>query len=110
MDGGENWITLSKTICSENLHDVRFINQVKGWAVGYNGTILTTNNGGLTWEDNSISTNYSLSSVFFNDSLIGHAAGDDSQGGVILSTSDGGINWSEKYSNSSIYSINSVFL
>ncbi len=55
-----------------------------------NGTIVTTTNGGLIWE-NVVSGTYSdLSSVFFTDQYIGYTVG---YSGTILKTTDGGNNW-----------------
>ena len=48
-DGGDNWI-LQSSNNSEDLQDIFFIDQSLGWAVGNNGTILHTINGGTPVE------------------------------------------------------------
>jgi hypothetical protein len=40
---------LQESITEKSLHDVTFINSNDGWAVGYQGTILHTTNGGGSW-------------------------------------------------------------
>ena len=48
IDGGSNWV--SQTIGTNNwLQGVCFTDVLTGWAVGMNGTILHTTNGGVTF-------------------------------------------------------------
>lgn len=69
-------------------------------AVGINGTVIRTNDGGITWsvqhEVENITTN--LQSVSFYDEMMGMAVGDD---GKIIRTEDGGTNWSLSESGTS---------
>ena len=48
-DGGDIW-GLQYVDTLNTLYDMFFINQNKGWVIGENGTILTTNNGGIPVE------------------------------------------------------------
>jgi photosystem II stability/assembly factor-like uncharacterized protein len=64
-----------------------------GWAVGTNGTIVHTTDGGTTWtgQSNPLSgTTIVLRGVEFTDATTGWAVG---LGGTILHTIDGGSNW-----------------
>jgi photosystem II stability/assembly factor-like uncharacterized protein len=47
-DGGFTW-TDQAAPTGEPLNGVWFVNARTGWAVGENGTILRTPNGGTTW-------------------------------------------------------------
>jgi len=57
-NGGVNWISqpYPPNPSQEPLGAVWFVNTYTGWIVGFNGTILYTSNGGLTWA-NPISRN-----------------------------------------------------
>jgi photosystem II stability/assembly factor-like uncharacterized protein len=48
-DGGSNWIELNSGLSNTTtLYGIFFINDTIGWAVGQNGTIIRTSNGGET--------------------------------------------------------------
>jgi len=47
------------------LHSVFFIDQNRGWAVGSNGTLLRTTNGGQSWQTQSASTEDVVRDIFF---------------------------------------------
>ncbi len=64
-----------------------------GWAVGQNGTILHTEDGGLSWTVETSGTLRKLYGVAFTDSRTGWAVG---QNGTILHTGDGGLSWTTK--------------
>ena len=49
VDGGNSW-SLQNSNTSNILHDIFFIDNNNGWAVGHEGTILHTNNGGTPVE------------------------------------------------------------
>jgi photosystem II stability/assembly factor-like uncharacterized protein len=72
------------------LNDVYFIDNQNGWAVGYNGTILYTTDGGQSWLSQTSGTTNHLKRIQFVDSQDGWAVGDN---GTILQTSNGGITW-----------------
>jgi len=59
-----------------------------GLAVGENGTILKTINGGITWEMQSSGTSGTLNAIWFND-----AENITVVGAGIHRTTNGGINW-----------------
>jgi hypothetical protein len=61
-----------------------------GTAVGYNGTILRTTDGGANWNPQTSGTDHILCSVSFTDANTGTAVG---IGGTVLRTTDGGTNW-----------------
>lgn len=81
------------------LHAVQFIDKDEGWAVGDDGAIWHSMNGGKAWERQKSGTRASLRSVHFQTPYSGWAVGrlDTPAGGssigVLLKTSDGGLKW-----------------
>lgn len=71
---------------------VDFISKKQGWAVGENGTILYTRNGGLTWEAQSSPTHllYDVCIINKNTAFV---VGDR---GAVLRTEDAGDTWKEQ--------------
>ncbi|HRH35053.1 MAG TPA: T9SS type A sorting domain-containing protein, partial [Catalimonadaceae bacterium] len=71
------------------LNNIRFIDTLTGWAVGENGTLLKTINGGTIWQNESIeglSSEENLLWIFFSDSINGWLGGSG-----IYHTSTGGV-------------------
>jgi len=86
---------------TNDLYGVFFLNNDYGYAVGDNGTILFTIDGGGYWTTQTSGTPILiLLSVFFTDSLNGIAVGGYHDitytTGVIKRTMDGGTTWVEK--------------
>jgi len=73
-----------------DLQAIHFANARTGWAVGVNGTILATTDGGTTWREQTNPTRSGLASVHFADARTGWVVGSE---GTILTTTDGGITW-----------------
>ncbi len=85
---------------TEDLWGLYFLNSTTGWAVGYNGTILHTVDGGITWApQNSGVTNTLTDIQFASDGVTGWAVGDGNPvEGTIIHTTDGGTTWSRQVS------------
>lgn len=94
-DGGTNWSLLDiqgdffKALSCPDDHNV--------WAVGYNGSIVHSNDGGAHWKkqrngDNPLLKRWRLNGVFFQNERQGYAVGDK---GLIVITQDGGRSWNE---------------
>ena len=80
---------------NDDLFSVSFPTQTDGWVCGRWGTVQSTHDGGLSWEHQNTKTDYTLSDIFFIDSLEGWAVGD---AGTIIHTSDGGKTWTAQKS------------
>jgi len=80
---------LSTTVI-DNLYGLDAVDSNNAWAVGENGLILMTSNGGLTWAIQAVNTKNQLNGVSFINSSIGWVVGDN---GVIVRTSSGGLAW-----------------
>jgi photosystem II stability/assembly factor-like uncharacterized protein len=92
LDGTLSWVRADSVFSGENLYDVTFANSdsLIGWAVGQNGVVLRTTNGGMRWEKQFIPGGQTLRSVSFSSTLDGWAVGDN---GVIAGTHNRGVTW-----------------
>lgn len=81
------------------LHAVQFVDEREGWAVGDEGVVWHTVDGGQSWERQATGLRASLRSVHFLNPYTGWVAGRDElphgQGsvGILLFTRDGGLKW-----------------
>lgn len=89
---------------STNLRDVFFIDNQNGWAVGIDGVIINTSDGGQTWTSQTSGTTERLNAIFFIDADHGWCAGGTSNQ-ALLRTIDGGTTW-EDITSSDITNIN----
>lgn len=85
---------------SNDLKSVFFADPYTGYAVGNNGTIVKTINGGSTWIVQTSGTSINLSSVHFVNALTGYCVGGSSPN-VILKTVNGGGTWAPLSSGTS---------
>ena len=92
-DGG--WLWQNALPEGNTTRSTRFVDATHGWAVGDNGTILVTSNGGATWTGQASGTANLLWSVTFTDASHGWAVGAN---GTILATSNGGATWTAQSS------------
>ena len=87
------------------IHAIQFIDQAEGWAVGDDGVIWHSMDGGKTWERQKSGTRASLRGVHFLTPYTGWAVGrtEGPNGGgsigVMLRTTDGGLKWEEMGTN-----------
>ncbi|MBI1914371.1 MAG: hypothetical protein HYS12_06480 [Planctomycetes bacterium] len=81
------------------LHAVQFVSAQEGWAVGDEGVIWHTIDGGKTWDRQPTGVRASLRSVHFVNAFVGWVAGREElplgagSTGVLLLTRDGGERW-----------------
>ncbi|MDQ3920027.1 MAG: YCF48-related protein [Acidobacteriota bacterium] len=75
---------------SLRLNAVSFADARRGWAVGANGAVLATTDGGRTWAAQESGTDSDLFDVKFFDAREGWAVG---SGGAAIHTTDGGQTW-----------------
>ncbi len=89
-DGGISWST--KYLFDDgDLYSLFFIDDDYGWAVGYNGSIIHTTNGGENWVVQESNVGWWFWEVRFVSQSKGSICGDDG----FLYTSDGGNTWTE---------------
>src|SRR5262245_26262301 len=81
------------------LHAVQFVSADEGWAVGDDGVVLQTIDGGKTWERQPTGVRASLRGVHFLNPFTGWVVGREElplgagSSGVLLYTQDGGLKW-----------------
>ena len=80
------------------LRAVQFIDDREGWAVGDDGVVWHTIDGGKNWERQPTGVRASLRSVQFVNPYVGWIAGREElpgggSAGVVLYTHDGGVKW-----------------
>jgi len=100
LTNAQEWKTASEPYTTSSLQDMSFINENEGWAVGGDGVIVHTKDGGYTWEVQVSNTTKDLVKVFFLDENNGWAGTGENNygttpGGSIVRTTDGGKNWTE---------------
>ncbi|QLQ05322.1 MAG: hypothetical protein HZY76_03890 [Anaerolineae bacterium] len=78
-----------------NLNSVDFRNELLGWVVGNNGTIIRSTNAGDSWTTQASGTGADLNGASFVDDYIGWAVGN---GGTIRWTVNAGNNWAAQTS------------
>ena len=64
INGTETW-DIQPSGTTSDLNSIYFTDANTGYIVGYNGTILKTNNSGTTWNAQTSGTTNELVSVFF---------------------------------------------
>ena len=102
------WCALASTLASAAdlrtfddaaLHAVQFVDANEGWAVGDEGVVWHTIDGGGTWERQPTGVRASLRSVHFLTPYTGWIVGREElprgagSAGVLLFTKDGGLKW-----------------
>lgn len=106
QDGGMSWNPSSFTSKSAfKLNSVFFINPKIGWAVGAQGKIYATNNGGKMWREQTSNVKKDLFDVVFINTAEGWTVGDE---GTILHTTTAGNIWKED-SSSTKHKLERVF-
>ena len=73
-----------------DLHGIFMYNENIGWAMGNNGIILKTMDGGINWHTVSTPVNTNYNKVQFRNLNIGYAVGDN---GIVLKSNDSGESW-----------------
>jgi len=105
-DAGASWTAIAANVASERLNAIAFFDRTHGWATeAFPGRILRTEDGGLTWEDQSASIEFdeSFAEEFNPRSVVALgrtsaiAVGGEFFGfgsfGLIFRTDDGGRRW-----------------
>ena len=84
------------------LHSVFFLDENRGWAVGSKGTLLTTANGGKSWQAKAFPTHDVVRDIYFANELKGWLVCErnvyelktkDELRAYLMSTNDGGEHW-----------------
>lgn len=84
------WVIINPQPQNNSLFRVQLVSNTIGWAVGDQGTIIKTSDGGASWIQQNSGTTKALYGVSFVNENFGTAVGD---AGTILNTTDGGTHW-----------------
>jgi hypothetical protein len=87
-NSGNAWQPVTIPAQAKYLRSLKFVGN-HAWAVGHNGTIIHSNNGGNTWQMQTSNVNTTLYDVDFADTLHGLIAGDS----YVLYTYNSGNTW-----------------
>lgn len=82
-----------------------FVDSLNGWIAGWGGTIMNTNDGGITWTMQNSNVRNRLLAINFVNKNIGWAVGETCP---ILYTEDGGLYWTEQDAGKT-YSLRTIF-
>jgi photosystem II stability/assembly factor-like uncharacterized protein len=88
------WFSQQSSVTSI-LVSVNFTDNNTGYAVGYNGVILKTTNGGSNWNQQTSGTSNNLKQCSFVSENVGFII---DAGSLILNTTNGGSNWNQQIS------------
>jgi len=81
------------------MYGVYLIGSQQAWAVGVDGLIVHSSDGGVSWIRQESGVSNALRGVFFVDASQGWVVGDK---GLILHTADGGVSWDVQTSNTTV--------
>jgi photosystem II stability/assembly factor-like uncharacterized protein len=91
---GDTWIESHHG--NTSLLGTDFTDTLNGWFSGGDGNVLTTRDGGLTWDTIAQQVADFLFRIDFVDTAIGWAGGGIGDSAVLLKTTDRGRNWTTK--------------
>ncbi len=98
-DAGQTWThhvpIADNALALKNFNAITFVGTSRGWAVGNDGTIIFTTDGGSTWTAQAVPAgleNTVFYGVSFIDAQRGWVVGGN---GTILRTSNGGMSWTK---------------
>lgn len=94
-DAGATWNVIKEGF---NIYAIDFPTPFKGFAVGADGLILQTTDGGESWDQNNFPTTDKLVAVHFYDADTGYAVGGTEMiTALVLKTTDGGASWHKQF-------------
>jgi len=98
------WVVLNSTTTND-LHDVEFLNDNYGIAVGEGGTVLKTIDGGGTWANLNFSATDNFNGVALSGPDTIYVAGSGTLMPTVYRSTDGGLNWQKVLLDNSPISI-----
>ncbi|MDP2886309.1 MAG: YCF48-related protein [Ignavibacteria bacterium] len=100
------WYVPGSAVTTQKLKDIKALDANTAVAVGENGTIVRTTNGGTTWTSASSGTTATLTALHIANATTGWAVGYDR---TILKTTDGGATWTSQFSTMGSRNLYDVF-
>jgi len=92
VNAGEDWTVLDLPALPDHLDYTRlqFVNELTGYVCGEDGYVYRTEDGGLSWQDKSLTTKPLLTGMFFINEDLGWLISED---GKVIKTVSGGNNY-----------------
>jgi photosystem II stability/assembly factor-like uncharacterized protein len=104
-DYAHHWEIKSSVLTENSIKEISFSDSLNGWAVGYNGVLLYTSDGGVKWSPkNLFSINFASVSTPTAEDV--YLAGDN---GEFIKSTDGGTNWQVKNTGTWRYESKIIF-
>lgn len=105
-NGGDDW-TVEWSRPALRFYDIQFIDPSTGWALAFNtdgggSVILGTEDGGITWPEQTVQTSQHLLALSLSDVNNGWAVGEN---GCIMRTEDGSLWFPEMWAGWTLYSV-----
>ncbi|MCK5145911.1 hypothetical protein KAR48_04095 [bacterium] len=88
---GNTWEVVYEVQDIKCLSAIDFVNENVGWAVGDSGTIIHTNDGGITWKKQESAVSFDFRDTQFLNESVGWVVGSNN---TALKTTNGGREWS----------------
>lgn len=115
LDAQNHWRALPPPT-DRTLYRLSFLDSLRGWVAGFDGVILRTTNGGLTWQAQSSGITNNLHDIFMLNDRLGWALTFEHfvdtatwYGTRILKTTNGGDTWTNEEYHKSGEFFNAVF-
>jgi photosystem II stability/assembly factor-like uncharacterized protein len=89
---GAPWYSVEPRVTDKSLKVIYFCDSLNGWAVGNDGAIIHSSDGGVKWNLQTSGVSDTLLDVYFSNASNGWAAG---RNGCVLHTIDGGATWTK---------------
>ncbi|MBK7413744.1 MAG: hypothetical protein IPI29_14440 [Ignavibacteria bacterium] len=96
-DGGANWKVVPIAIADRAVWDCRFVDELRGLAVGEYGGVFLTTNGGSSWRKIDIGRTSTVAGVYWRGKNEAWLVG---AGGMIMRSLDKGETWEDRSSSS----------
>jgi photosystem II stability/assembly factor-like uncharacterized protein len=97
-NSGKSWSFYRYPDSAQYFYSITFADTLNGWMCGFNGTVVKTTNGGVSWfpaqRDSGAGASFPAYDLRFYNKAYGFACGGFYDiGGVIWKTTDSGMNW-----------------
>src|SRR5262249_7676579 len=95
-DNGRNWEQIS-SLPRNDYQAVAFADEKRGCVVGEAGRVAVTNDGGQTWQEQTLGKEGNFTQVQFVSPEVGWILPHRGHNGGIFATADGGKTWTTQY-------------
>jgi photosystem II stability/assembly factor-like uncharacterized protein len=94
VNAQSGWTGLRRGLAGKDLNAVFFADSKRGWIAGDGGFVSRTDDGGTSWQTQTVATSEPVNDIYFRNKDDGYLLA----GGRIFTTNDGGQTWPETHS------------